>query len=138
MKNNLLITPCSSASDIRRNDPKYKFSTFNFSKIEIESNVQNVKFWGFKKESENLKNLVIKCNIEYIENHKFKGESTGKTYIEFSYFFDNKMNQNTDFKKLYSDCIKNCADYLKIDLKTININEFIYPLISNMTTCLYI
>lgn len=134
MKNNLLITPCSSAFDIRRNHTKYKFSTFNFSKINITYQLNKFFLFGQNIDDENVKNLIIKCDIEYFEIHRSNNKNCEKTFIIYSCKINKHYILKIDYEKLYSYCIHKCADYLnerftiKIDPKAIDILEYNTPI----------
>jgi hypothetical protein len=129
------MTPCSSAFDIKIKHPKYEYSTFDFSKINIKYKIKDISYWFFpNKILENMKNLEIICYVDFFENHKFKRSKKGQTFLIFSRNIDNDDILKMDYTELYYEIICTCAEYLnegfakKIDPKSINILEYNTPI----------
>lgn len=128
------MTPCSSAFDIKIKHPKYEYSTFDFSKINIKYEIKDISYWFFlNKILENMKNLEIICYVDFFENHKFKGSKKGQTFFIFSRNIDNDDILKMDYNERYYEIICTCAEYLnegftkKIDPKSIDISLFETP-----------
>jgi hypothetical protein len=138
MITNFSMTPCSSAFDIKRNHPKYEYSTFDFSKINIKYEIKDISYWFFPNNTyENVKKLEIICYVDFFENHKFKGSKKGQTFFIFSCEIKEeeiKEIKESDYNELYNEIICTCAEYLnegfkkKIDPKSINILEYNTPI----------